>query len=301
MHFKIIQITDNLRKRFLNESQNLNEISIFLCGGGSPEHWKFRRAVGEKISCIRSKYRYSVYYPEDMFIELILGHQKKDLLSLENLLADSVNAVVILVQSPGTFTELGAFTNYEKLSDKLIVIIDPRFARSRSFINLGPVRYLKDKTRSKVLSMSMDDSNLDVLVEHVVSASREIAKHSSPVRNLSNPISAYRFYLALIYIFEPVLKENILGIAGKVATNRERNTVTAAETVINSLISERKIYFPTGNLSVTPKGVKELIYSNETRKRSREILSFLTEQRLEALNLTLRKNYKGVWGEAELS
>jgi len=54
-----------------------------------------------------------------MFIEFILGHQKQDLLTLENLLADSVNTVVILLQSPGTFTELGAFTNYEKLTEML--------------------------------------------------------------------------------------------------------------------------------------------------------------------------------------
>jgi len=301
LNFKIIEIVDKLKNRFLNESQNLNEISIFLCGGSGTEEEKFRREIGGKISGIISKYKYSVYYPEDMFIELIRGHQKHDLLTLENLLADSANAVVILLQSPGTFTELGAFTNYEKLSNKLIVVIDPRFTRARSFINLGPVRFLKSKTKSKVLSVPMDSSNLYKLVKQIADAARDVAKYSSPVRDLSNPIFAYRFCLALIYIFEPIPKDAIFIISRTLATNRKKIVVTSAETVINSLINERRVSLSSGNLSTTSKGIDYLIYSDNTRKRARILSAFLTELRLEALNLTHRKNYRRIWGEAERS
>jgi len=202
LHSKITEIVNELNKQFLDKSQNLDEISIFLCGGSSKEEEKFRRKVGEKICATskRSPYKYSVYYPEDMFIELILGYQKQDLLTLENLLADSASSIVILLQSPGTFTELGAFTNYKKLSNKLIVIIDPKYTRKKSFINFGPVRFLKTKTKSKVLSMPMNNSNLNKLVEQITETTRDMDKHSLQTRDLTNPIFAYRFYLALIYI-----------------------------------------------------------------------------------------------------
>lgn len=300
MHRKIIEIVNKLNIQFLNKSQNLNEISIFLCGGSGKEE-KFRRKVGEKI-CGTSKlsnYKYSVYYPEDMFIELILGYQKQDLLTLENLLADSASAVVILLQSPGTFTELGAFTNYKELSNKLIVIIDPRFARKRSFINLGPVRFLRTKTKSKVLFIPMNNSNLNKLVERITENTRDVAKHSLPIRDLTNPIFAYRFYLALIYIFEPIPKNAILAILRSLATNEERNIVTVAEIVINSLINERKVSLSSKNLSTTSKGADDLIYGGNTKKRAHFVLEFLTELRLEALNLIYRKNYGRIWGEAE--
>ena len=300
MHRKIIEIVNKLNIQFLNKSQNLNEISIFLCGGSGKEE-KFRRKVGEKI-CGTSKlsnYKYSVYYPEDMFIELILGHQKQDLLTLENLLADSASAVVILLQSPGTYTELGAFTNYKELSNKLIVIIDPRFARKRSFINLGPVRFLRTKTKSKVLFIPMNNSNLNKLVERITENTRDVAKHSLPIRDLTNPIFAYRFYLALIYIFEPIPKNAILTIPRLLATNEERNIVTVAEIVINSLINERKVSLSSKNLSTTSKGADDLIYGGNTKKRAHFVLEFLTELRLEALNLIYRKNYGRIWGEAE--
>lgn len=301
MHSKIIEIVNELNKQFLDKSQNLNEISIFLCGGSGKEEEKFRRKVGEKI-CDTSKlsnYKYSVYYPEDMFIELILGYQKQDLLTLENLLADSANAVVILLQSPGTFTELGAFANYKKLSNKLIVIIDPRFARKRSFINLGPVRFLKTKTKSKVLFIPMDNSNFNKLVEQITNTARDMAKHSLPIRDLTNPIFAYRFYLALIYIFEPIPKDAIFTISRLLATNEEKNIVTVAEIVINSLINERRVSLSSKNLSTTSKGADDLIYGGNTKKRARLVSAFLTELRLEALNLIYRKNYRRIWGEAE--
>jgi len=302
LHSKIIEIANKLNKQFLDKSQNLNEISIFLCGGSGKEEEKFRRKVGEKI-CSTSKlsnYKYSVYYPEDMFIELILGHQKQDLLTLENLLADSASAVVILLQSPGTFTELGAFTNYKKLNNKLIVIIDPKYARKRSFINLGPIRFLK-KTKSKVLSIKMDNSNFNKLVEQITDSARDIAKHSSPIRDLTNPIFAYKFYLALIYIFEPIPKDAIFAILRLLADNEERNMATVAEIVINSLINERSVFLSVDNLLTTLKGSDDLIYDGNTKKRSQIVSVFLTELRLEALNLICRKNYRRIWGEAKKS
>lgn len=299
MHSKIIEIANKLNKQFLNESQNLNEISIFLCGGSGKEEEKFRRKVGEKISSKLSHYKYSVYYPEDMFIELILGYQKQDLLTLENLLADSASAVVILLQSPGTFTELGAFTNYKKLNNKLIVIIEPKYARKRSFINLGPVRFLRTKTKSKVLFIPMNNSNLNKLVERITETTRNEAKHSLPIKDLTNPIFAYKFYLALIYVFEPIPKNAILAISRLLAINEERNIVTVAEIVINSLINEKKVSLSSNNLSTTSKGADDLIYGSNTKKRAHLVLEFLTELRLEALNLIHRKNYRRIWGEAE--
>ncbi len=301
MHSKIIEIVNELNKQFLDKSQNLDEISIFLCGGSTKEEEKFRRKVGEKICATskRSPYKYSVYYPEDMFIELILGYQKQDLLTLENLLADSASSIVILLQSPGTFTELGAFTNYKKLSNKLIVIIDPKYTRKKSFINLGPVRFLKTKTKSKVLSMPMNNSNLNKLVEQITETTRGMDKHSLQTRGLTNPIFAYRFYLALIYIFEPIPKNAVLTISRSLATNEEKKIATVAEIVINSLINERRVSLSSENLSTTSKGADDLIYGSNTKKRAHLILEFLTKLRLEALNLIYRKNYRRIWGEAE--
>jgi len=294
----IKELLDKLKKKFFDVTKDLNEISIFLCGGSGKEE-KFRRKIGNGISNIVSNYKYSVYYPEDMFIELILGHKKQDLLTLENLLANSVNAVTILLQSPGTFTELGAFTNYKKLKDKLIVVIDPKYMKKRSFINLGPIRFLKSKTKSKILPIPLNDKNYDRLVKNIATYARAVAKTSLPIKDFSNPIFTYRFYLSLIYVFEPLPKDAIFTISKILTDNGNEIIDTAVEVVINSLINERKIFLNYGNLLITPKGINDLIYNNETKKRSLMVSTFLTKLRLEALNLTLRKDYGKVWGETK--
>lgn len=165
----MLKIAEQLKTSYLDSFLKSDDVSIFLCGGSSPSEEAFRRKLGNRISATKSKYRYSVFYPEDLFVELILGHQRQDLLTLENLLAKSVSAVVILPQSPGTFAELGAFANHPQLKNKLVVVMDSRYERSQSFITTGPVRYLRKETMSRVIyerlsALNFQDSNLSLQV-----------------------------------------------------------------------------------------------------------------------------------------
>ncbi len=303
LNHKLLGISQTLKASFLDSLPASNDISLFLCGGETPKEDEFRKRLGERMSHITSKYNYPVYYPEDLFIEQVLGHQKQDLLSLENLLADSVHCVVILLQSPGTFTELGAFANYRRLKDKLIVVIEPKYRRrARSFISMGPVRYLRTKTKSRVVFSSMNLGNLNTVAREIALAARDIAKYSSPIAALSNPISSYEFYLSLVYAFDPIPMNSLFIIVRALAVEDQATATTAAQTVINTLVSERRVACLSGELSITPKGVDRLIYDNKTKKRAHVTLAFLSELRLEALNLTLRKDYRRKWAErGELS
>jgi len=99
--------------------------------------------LGDKIHNIKAKNTYNVYYPETLFAEIANGYQRRDLLTLENLLALSVTSIVVPLESPGTFAELGAFANHEILKDKLIIITNPKHKMARSFINDGPIAKVK--------------------------------------------------------------------------------------------------------------------------------------------------------------
>ncbi len=293
---KVIEIVREIEAHFLSSSRYANEISIFLCGGKDKQDEHLRKKIQKRMEAIISKYRYRVYFPEDMFVELILGHQRYDLLSLENLLADSVNSVVILLQSPGTFTELGAFANHDRLKDKLIVVTDPKYQNVKSFINLGPIRHLRRDSKSKVLFCEMSIRNLDNLVTKITDATREIAKSSSPAIDLTNPIATCEFYLALIYVFDPLPITMVLQIAENLQGSKNVNVVkTVAQTVINILFNEHKITCSSGVLSVAPNGINALIYTNRTKKNINKILTILTELRVKALNLTLRKKFYKKW------
>ncbi len=231
-----------------------------------------------------------------MFIELILGHQRKDLLMLEDLLATGVHSVVILLQSPGTIAELGAFTNYQYLKDKLIVVVEPKYRLKRSFISLGPIRYLQNQTKSKVIYSDMNESNLDVLTKQISEASREIAKSSHPKNDLSNPISSQKFFLAMMYVFDPIERDELIEISNNLSTFDQDTTTTVAESVINGLVNERKALSNANILSITPKGIDALIYDSVLKTKSRNSMLILSSLRLEALNLRLRTRYTRTGG-----
>jgi len=297
----LVQLTQELYDYLRRQYVTSEEISVFLCGGSDPVDVKLRSEIGLKLEKRKSKYRYVVYFAEDMFSELIYGHQRWDLLTLENLLAQGVLSVVILLQSPGTFTELGAFSNHPQLRDKLILVVDPKFHRSKSFINHGPLRYLQTQTKSKVLWENMRPETAEDLTDAIGNALRHMAKHSQQYMNLTNPISSCRFFLSLVYVFDPIRRQFILDFSKAIAEKTQLDLVDASvKTAINFLIRKRLL---TGSdiLSISDSGIQELIHENTTRSRARIFARYLSELRIRALNLTLRKGGQKTWGvEARL-
>jgi|GEM_PF-766617 len=295
---RILNICQELVDRFLASSIKRDEITIFLCGGASKNEAEFRVALGTAIKSLKSKYQYSVYYPERVFVELILGHKRYDLLSLENLLANSVNTVIVPLQSPGTYTELGAFANHPELQNKLTVVIDPKYKRAPSFINTGPIRYLKSKTDSQIIYHEMEMRSVGVLAKNLSEAARKISNLHPIIPSLTNPLTSYEFYLALIFVLDQIPRQTAIQIAQQFESVNKDLVATVAETVINGLINERKIALVGNLLSIPPQGINELLVSFKTSKKSEELLEFLTRLRMNALNIILRGKTYFEWRAA---
>ena len=80
---------------------NSFKTTIFLCGADKSQKDKMRFKIAESLTGFWYKHYYDLIYPEDIFDELLYSSQSKDLLSLEGLLADSVDAIVLIPESPG--------------------------------------------------------------------------------------------------------------------------------------------------------------------------------------------------------
>jgi len=288
-HSDILAIASELREFFVYQEKRDAEFSIFLCGGARNSTSSIRKSVREKIESKKSNYVYRVHYPEDMFVELLLGHQKDSLLDLENLLADSVSSVAIITESPGALVELGAFSNHDKLCRKLIVFLDEKYKTHKSFINMGPVRRLKRSLTSRVYYSKLDGSASQQIADLTCESTREIAAACPISRELTNPIAAHRFYLALIYVFDPISIENVLRISNDLL-NGAGNVDDIAGLVVTTLISDGMVVTSHGDLSTTPAAKDFLIDQNQTKKKASETASFLTKMRTQALNAVLRKN-----------
>lgn len=66
---------------------------------------------------------------------------------MEEQLARLADMIIIVVESPGTFAELGAFASNSELRKKLLPIVDRRYEQEESFINTGPVRWTDEESR----------------------------------------------------------------------------------------------------------------------------------------------------------
>lgn len=293
------RIGEKVRGVVLEPSLLEKEISIFLCGGAQVAQNRFRKELGRQLVRAKSKYSYKVVYPEHLFLDLLLSHEKHDLLSLETLLAESVNAVAILLQSPGTFAELGAFTAREGLNNKLIVLIPEQFKNSKSFINTGPVAFLKRYTQSHIYYFQPDSINYDELKKKISGAAREIASRTSVLQSLMNPLLAYKFVLALVYVFSPIHVSRInslISFIEPISSSRDRVRVSV-EAALRSLIYEG-IVRCSHDIYEYNSGKELSFFRNQELFSSWLLERSLVRLRLSALNLTLRGRHYHEWAKS---
>jgi len=132
---------------------------VFLCGAAYDkcEYENSNRGITDKY--LRRK-------SGDVFIVLSEKlwensfNSNIDLLTFEEFLAEVSDSIILFVESPGSFCELGAFAYAEKLfSDKLIIIIDEKYKGDTSFIITGPTAKAS-KDGSKVIYAPLDGNGL---------------------------------------------------------------------------------------------------------------------------------------------
>jgi hypothetical protein len=138
---------------------------IFLCGGttilsetdGQPPRYKSMRkaildVVTDDIPDFSSKIRLAEDYQD--------WHEHgavKNLIDFELAIADMAGSIVLILEAPGAYAELGSFSVLDRLSEKLILVVNKKLIADDSYISLGPIKYLEDNSRI-VLKFSWDVS-----------------------------------------------------------------------------------------------------------------------------------------------
>jgi len=269
-------------------------ITVFLVGAGRESPNSLRQAIYKELTS-RVFYRawFDVYYPEEIFEELIRGRGHFDLLSLENLLAKSVHSVVIILESPGAIAELGAFSNQKGLCDRLVVVVDEKYRKAKTFIMLGPVRYLNKKTKSIVIFHNLRNPLLEELGTQIREAVRRISRGVQIETSVANPIAAQHFILSAIYLMEPVGRE----ILNEMVQAVRRKTPSKATTIIvtsslNILLRQREVILRDGKYRLTHEGLERLRLAMKSEPQGRSIEHLLDEVRVKILNRTLRGQRK---------
>lgn len=136
-------------------------IIVFLCGGASTKHKKSLRdkirPLLEQNKLASIKFSIKVFYPEDLLIDFFNKTKKADLLSYEVFLANNSHIIVIICESAGSLVELGCFTNNSHTVNKVIAAVDKKRVKDKSFIMLGPIKFLKKIQKLNVVEYTCDE------------------------------------------------------------------------------------------------------------------------------------------------
>jgi hypothetical protein len=119
--------------------RRLNPV-VFLCGADGS---KGRDALRDYLN----KYtpNLNVFYAERVW-QIIASLGERDALQMEEDLAKLADLVIVIVESPGTFTELGAFSLSPSLRRKMLAIVDEKYKGDSSFISNGPIKWIDSES-----------------------------------------------------------------------------------------------------------------------------------------------------------
>lgn len=185
-------------------------IDLFLCGAASTkEKNSYRDIIRSKLE---DNANLSILYPEDMFMEM-LNRKKYDLLTLEKFLANNSDVILIVCESPGSFTELGAFVNNSETLEKVVVLLQTKYKNAKSFIRQGPVEYVRMKNKNNIIYFN---NNIDEAVEKIKKYLRNRFwylgyKRKEPQLKDLNLISGqYYFIILLLYFYQELNVKNLV-------------------------------------------------------------------------------------------
>ncbi|MEW6535099.1 MAG: retron St85 family effector protein [Candidatus Auribacterota bacterium] len=232
---------ENIFKKYSDKS-----INIFLCGKVDGAERTIREQLREEY---KDTFNFNIIFAEEILVSL-LKSRDYNLLDLENDLANDVDVIVLPLESPGTFTELGAFSSFDKLRDKLLILNKKEFEDQKSFINLGPIRLLKQRERKNIIYYENNILSSEI-IEKIKNRIRAIHINKKRITginqfqeyhwNLNNFFNFSRFLLFTIGLFQPVSKTFLQEKISTLDLLDKRHFNKLFETSENILFNQRKI------------------------------------------------------------
>jgi hypothetical protein len=274
--------------------QNNSKTSIFLIGAYSRDKNSVRyklRSELSKHSFFRN--RYEIFYPEEVFSELLYD-KSIDLLTLENLLANSVNIIIICAESWGSVAELGAFANHEILNKKLVVIVDEKHKKADSFIRKGPVRYMesmakKDNSASMVIWHGFANGKIEELANKVQKHLQRVRKTEALTINktLTNPVILQNFLLLLLFVVGDAREKNFPNLLRNIEPMLDSTQGPVYKAALGSLFKNRDVSLNQGKYRLSKSGIARLWNTIPLRTQA-SVCKVLDRMRVEVINHEMR-------------
>ena len=256
-------------------------INIFLCGSNPKDTNSLRHKINNHL---KEHSNYNIAFPEEIF-ESLLKRREYNLLELESDLANDVDIVILPLEGLGTYAELGAFSTYEKLQNKIVVINQKRYRHKKnSFINMGPIKLIERSNKKNIIYY--DDETQTEMLDSVISRIRGISKSRNRVSDTDNLFNLMRFILYIIAFFQPITINKIKELLEKYVAKRIYYIQPCIDLLIEKkhILSEvdgRSKYFKLSSIG------NELVFEGLLKKLN--LVDTFSEIRARVVNKNYRK------------
>lgn len=204
---------------------------IFVCGGQLEYVDQYKSEsddFAKKFQSLRKFFCDNIFYVKDSKKDIICEniHLAEDfynyiqvgkytnLLDFENDIAQISSQVLIFLESEGALVELGMFVNNEHLKNKLIVVVPAKHRQTESFINYGPLEYLKSMNEDSVLTFDWCNTKKNYTSDIVQTITEDLIdmlpRNKTVLFSKSN--SSHHIFLLyeLIKIFYPITIKELI-------------------------------------------------------------------------------------------
>ncbi len=223
-------------------------IVVFLCGGASSsKHKSLRDRVRVLLENEKKTPRYKpfkIFYPEDLLIEMLNKTKDADLLSYEQFLANNSHVIVIICESAGSLVELGAFTNHKYTVDKVIAAVDKNLTKYKSFIMLGPIKYLKKRNKLNVIEYGQDEEEFAKRLLKNIRDKNKLSDNKNRMIDLSTIVGMHYFIQLILYFFKCVNSKQLVKIIEYIS-NKEKIEYSDFNILFNASL---KLLFQEGKM-----------------------------------------------------
>ena len=251
---KLLNDSVDVLKKAINMSRvrlpsNISKF-VFLCGANkTPTEISERRQALIEFSKKHLPHTH-FFLAEKMFSTLKDEGHKGNILDVENLISDFSDYILIVLESPSAFAELGAFS-HEKLRSKLVVINSTDYKKEESFINLGPIKAIEEKSgKERIVYYKMRQDgvqNRDAIGDtfsQIYELFKERTKSTRKAVSLDtlNPANNFdkktaMFIHDLIYLSGPILHKELIEILKLIFGYANFNKVTHLLAILSSFES----------------------------------------------------------------
>lgn len=94
----------------------------------------FHRLQGDDLDVSLGEYKKLIDAHKD-----VLGSKNNAAVAELNHARETATAIVIILDSPGSFAEIGTFCIYKEVCEKMLIISDVRHQASTGYLNQGPI------------------------------------------------------------------------------------------------------------------------------------------------------------------